>query len=316
MGKRKKADRVATAQTGQATQTARPQPALSSVGQQSPLLARALLLLLLLGGLGALVVWASNEAIRRARTLEENQLDLSAVDITPTPPWLQPDYATQRLRAAGLGETLPLAEPDLAERVYHVFADSSWIENVAVTKGYRLLQVDLSFRKPLLAVYWQGQACYVDRGAHVLSLEGANLDGMRRCLVAEIADIDQLPLPAVGKPFADQRLRVACQLADQLQVFKDELGLLVIVIREGNENPRCALRTLRGSYIEWGTLRDAARAEIAKIKIELLRDYVRRHGGLEQPHGPYEFDVSLGRLLKPVALKDKLSRTRPQTPTP
>lgn len=247
----------------------------------------------------------------------ESRLRIEDIAVSAPPAWLAADYSRNLVKAAADGlESVSLADHDLARRLGANLEHNAWVEKATVRTGYRRMEIDIRYRKPVLFVPWEGKGCYVDESAVVLPGFEANADILRGCLVVE--GVRQSSLPAVGVRFDDPIAIAAAGLAGVLAPAKARLDLLVIVVRTPTENrAEWELKTRKGSRIMWASLptnpssADESAANRSPFggllvgaaeKLKRLDSYFDRFGSLDLPDGPNRFNLLDGEDAGPVPL--------------
>jgi hypothetical protein len=96
-------------------------------------------------------------------------LPFAAIECTPPPGPEQAGLLGEVQYFARLPDNVPFLEDDLAGRLRHAFEHHPWVESVGgVSIGRRRITVQLSYRKPVLAVETAGQMRAVDRNGILL----------------------------------------------------------------------------------------------------------------------------------------------------
>lgn len=259
---------------------------------------------------------ASGRFSRALAESDDNVIGARDIKITSKPEWLTVDLLPRALADAGIdAERIPLGHGDLVARIGRALEASPWVRRVEVRKAHLELVVTIEYRRPVVCVpVGTGEkCCYLDADGSVLPFAEASQDSLGACLVAEGLTIE--PLPEAGRPVRDDRARAAAQLANLLLEAKDALDLLVIVM--GKETPAgvsCELRTRRGTRIRWGLVQPEGEASSPR-KLDPLYLHKERHGNLEQPRGPYFFDLT-DPDAKPTRLAEIGGNETPSTSSP
>jgi hypothetical protein len=235
----------------------------------------------------------------------ELRLPLEQVQATPQPEWIHPQLVPSLLhRWSRDGKTIGLAQPDLVRQVGEALERSPWVQRVRVEKSARSLQIHLDYRRPVLFIPWgEGtEGCYVDETGVVLPAEQASRESLRSCLIAEGLSLQELP--KIGSQLKSRLAKDVCRLAGFLHSVKSRLDL-VAIIASAPDQP-LVVRTRRGSKILWGLPSDRSQDD---AKLHELLSYQNHRGGLDQPNGPYQFD------LPAMLAKSETRRSLPMPPT-
>ncbi|MGL5095402.1 MAG: hypothetical protein ACRDD1_07430, partial [Planctomycetia bacterium] len=170
---------------------------------------------------------------------------------------------------------------------------SPWLCDARVARGFRATTIDASYRRPVLFVPRGGRSgCYVDGAARVLPADDVAPAALRQCLTLD-GVVGDLPL-AVGRPIDDARIRAASGLANRLESLRSDAGFSVFhATVDAAGRVALDVRTNGGSVVRWGVWNpaDPVEAALVEAKIDRLRRYVDRFGGLDYPAGPYLFDL-------------------------
>lgn len=235
------------------------------------------------------MAWGAYALRHHANQLPSVQLGVDHVMMSPQPEWVRRDLLRTALDAMGVsGSTIPLAQADLVARLGAELSASPWIERVRVDRRRGELRIEASYRRPVLFIPWGdgNRGSYLDEHGVVLPAADADPQSLKSCLVLEGVAPTRLPVP--GAAWRDVRIRSACQLAGRLAAVRRKLDLVVLTINEGPNGPLASLRTRRGSRIEWGPPDlDQADRHVAR-----LIAHQTRFGSLDQPRGPYYFDLT------------------------
>ena len=246
----------------------------------------------------AQISWdAANLCLANANS---SRLSRRNLHITPSPPWVRNDVPEQTLQQAGLLQSnYSLLEPDLVERLGKALERSPWVQSVRVRKGYHLLEIQLTYRKPVLCLVHGEAGLYLSADGTLLPWREVSLPALRSSLVVE--GISEVRLPAIGRRFSDPRVIQASRLAGLLHPQKDRLGLCVLRVHSAPGQPfRCELLTKDGSVIHWGAAADPDAEASNGRKLSWLLNYHHQHGGLALPNGPYRFELAVPRLCRAV----------------
>jgi hypothetical protein len=203
------------------------------------------------------------------------------------------DFLAEVQYLSNLPDRLNVLDDQLGPRLAAAFARHPWVEEVERVEiaAPRRVQVRLVFRVPVLAVPGEGPARAVDRHG-VLLPPAADVTGLpvyRGHL--------QVPAAATGEVWGDPGVLAAARTAGFLSELQDQLQLTWLEVGKDGV-------TLGGpgdTRVVWGRPPDGEPGGEASPadKRERLRSYCARHGGLDQPDGPYEHDVRpVGRALR------------------
>lgn len=224
----------------------------------------------------------------RATSAPRMHLAKDQAALPSRPEWIAVDPVGKALVEIGLeAGSIPLGEPDLAARIGHALETSPWIRSSRVEVGWRRLEVHAEFRRPVLFVPSGdgGSGCYVDDQGVVLPAEEAVPDALRACMILE--GFSSQP-PRSGAAFEDARVKAAARLAGFLESDRTRLGLASIGAPPSPDRSGFLLRAKNGSRVRWGDPFDGVANQ---LRLARLLDHERRFGGLDQPAGPYEFDL-------------------------
>lgn len=254
-------------------------------------------------GLGLLR--AHSKVVSAVGNLEENRFANAKITVTPAPDWIEPNLVSNLLaqfEAQTAGRTL--LDGDLVGLLAGTFSENAWVESVRVRKRFRAVDVEVSYRKPVLSVPYGPYNCYVD--AHGVALPppapSEPPSQFRHCLWVE--HFPQTAIPSVGQRFEDENLLTIAKLADLLLPYKSDLGVVAIVATTSPDGKlACNLRTRLGSRIVLGRVADMQLDEQSlRETFAPLRSWLERYGSLDAPEGPYQFDLSGDAFLEPVPL--------------
>jgi hypothetical protein len=138
-------------------------------GRMGRWLLRSTVLLLLVAGLLAGVIWLGRWSEAQVRDQERYQLALREIDCDVPEGGQRQDFLDEVQYHSRLPDRVNVLDDDLREQLARAFARHPWVdkvERVTVTPP-RQITVRLIFRTPVLAVRWDGELRAVD-GAGVL----------------------------------------------------------------------------------------------------------------------------------------------------
>jgi hypothetical protein len=145
------------------------------------------------------------------RHLDRYTAEFADLDCTPPPGGSRDDFLAEVQYLAGLPDRLRLLNDDLAPRLAEAFARHPWVEQVervSVVPPGRV-QVRLVYRRPVLAVRWQGRLWAVDRHG-VLLPATADTEGL-----PVFAGDAAAPAGPAGTPWGDAAVAAAARTAAQ-----------------------------------------------------------------------------------------------------
>jgi hypothetical protein len=95
--------------------------------------------------------------------------DFMAIDCTPPVGQSKREFLGEVQYLASLPNQLSLIGNDLAERLQGAFARHPWVEQVEkITLSRQRIEVRMRYRKPVLAILWDGKMRVVDRAGILL----------------------------------------------------------------------------------------------------------------------------------------------------
>jgi hypothetical protein len=204
----------------------------------------------------------------------------------PTPPGgNRAEFLAEVQYLADLPERLHLPDDDLVRRLAAAFAAHPWVRQVRRVEIVppRQVRVHLSYRLAVLAVPRNGVLRAVDDQG-VLLPASAPKDGLPVLR-------GQPPAPAgeAGSAWGDPVVLAAARTAGLLRTHEGSLRLTAVEATADG----LTLRTADGSRILWGRGpgEEAPGEAPAARKCQRLLEHCARHGGLDRPAGPGEYDL-------------------------
>jgi hypothetical protein len=204
----------------------------------------------------------------------------------PAPPGMERRQFLAEVRShADFPERLPVLDEELADRLQAAFARHPWVEEVEqVQVGRdRRIVVQLQFRVPVLAVP-------LAEGVRAIDSHGV--------VLPPTAEVKGLPVwrghsaPPGGQPgeaWGDPAVEAAAQVVGLLRPDQEKLHLVAALTTAGE----VILTTQAGSRILWGPPpgKEKGAEASASVKRERLLEHCGKHGDLDHPGGPCEYDV-------------------------
>jgi hypothetical protein len=223
----------------------------------------------------------------RAQLKEHERFSLAFTDIDCSPPEgvERAQFLTEVRKQTDLPERIALLDTDLPTRLKAAFARHPWVEaveDVQVSRD-RQIRVSLHYRVPALAVP-QAEGVRAMDGQGVLLPPSASTKGL-----PVWRGPASLPMGPAGSTWGDASLESASQVAGELQPHQDRLHLAAVLTTGGE----VTLTTLAGSRILWGRPpgKEKDGEASTSVKVERLLEHCRKHGDLDHPEGPCEYDV-------------------------
>lgn len=267
-----------------------------SLGAQ--FLSRLFLLLVLLVPAAALygVLTAGRWAREQLRDDERYAFAFGQIDCPPPQGHERAAFLAEVQYLTEMPDRLQLLDHDLAPRLAQAFGRHPWVEKVerVAVLAPRTIQVQLTYRTPVLAVAQGERLRVVDRGGVLLpaTARGDALPVFRGNVAS--------PAGPAGQVWSDPAVEGAARLASCIAAKKETLRIKTI----GMEERGFVLTTSAGSRVWWGQPpgNEAAGEALAAQKLLGLVNYCDRHGSLDQPEGPYEHDVrpAAGAIHQPI----------------
>jgi hypothetical protein len=244
----------------------------------------------------------------------EYRLAAAQIEITAPPHWVPHDLVEQVVEHANLSRELSILDDNLVGEVAEAFRLSPWVDEVvSVTKSYPArVVVAVNYRRPVAMVeVRQGQYPVDSHGVLLPPQEFSVADTHAYPTITGVVSTPQGP---AGTEWGDPVVEDAARLADELSAQWKSLGLASIVCpRTADSHARIdegvfLLMTRGGSRIIWGHApgTDHPGELSTKQKIGRLEEYVKRFGGFERPHGPYQIDIRHWRDISRTPLSAEL----------
>jgi hypothetical protein len=145
----------------------------------SRIIFRSLLLLVLVGAVLGGVVWTGRQALEHLRGQDRYTIPLSDIQCDPPAGMDRIDFIDEVQYLAGLPTELHVLDENMPRHLAAAFARHPWVEkveHVQVLAG-NTVRVQLRYRRPVLAVQWNGTLRAVDAGAVLLPADAAT-DGL------------------------------------------------------------------------------------------------------------------------------------------
>jgi len=244
----------------------------------------------------------------------EYKLVAAQIEISPPPHWVPHDLVEQVVEHANLSRELSILDENLVGEVAEAFRLSPWVDEVvSVTKSYPAkVVVVLNYRRPVAMVEVRHGQYPID--AHGVLLPPQEFSVADTHAYPTIAGVVSTPQGPAGTEWGDPVVEDAARLADELSAQWKALGLASIVCpRTADSHARIdegvfLLTTRGGSRIVWGHApgTDHPGELSTKQKIGRLEEYVKRFGGFERPHGPYQIDIRHWRDISRTPLSAEL----------
>ena len=232
---------------------------------------------------------ASVQGLRAvAGSLPENRLRQSMLHVSPQPPWVTVDLTAKILADAGFDlSAATLTDRNLLPRLAEAFERSPWVSSVRIKAGVRVLNIDATYRKPVLSIPWKDWACYLSADGVVLPPDPeTDKQAFKRCLVLE--GFGDVPPPTIGQRFTDPVLLAAASLAEALGAAVDEMNLLSIAASADG----MTLTTMGGSKIKWGRYAVGDDPGEVRWKIARLETACDDQHKLDGPGTPLFYDLT------------------------
>lgn len=234
------------------------------------------------------------------------QVEPETIAISPTPPWIKTDVKAEVIRDASFAGPLSLLDNELTVRIAGLFSTHPWVAQVLrVSKRYPAgLDVVLSYRRPVAMVELRDGALPID--AQGVVLPTFDFTSEEAAGYPRIAEINNTPAGAVGKPWGDPRVagaaRVAAALLNDWQALKFS-HIVTAGGRPGREGVDYvyAVFTTSGTRILWGAAPagDGLGEAPAAQKVTRLKQYLADNGSLDGPDGPQQLKFSeTGELVR------------------
>ncbi len=251
----------------------------------------------ILAGLIVAAYFAWNHWARPVINVTRHQLLPENVQIPPTPPWIRSDIKAEVFRDGSLADASAL-ETDLTPRIAHAFEMHPWVAEVTrVSKQAPAnVVVELAYRQPIAWVEvpegmfgQQGQAALpIDGKSVLLPQSDFTIDDLGLFIRIHIDDLSMCG--PTGTPWGDPRVAGAAAIASALGESWRELGLYEIRAVADYSQPSAPAKTRYELYtpaekrLIWGSAPgyEPPGEPAAAAKVRLLREYVQRHGPLDE----------------------------------
>jgi len=242
-------------------------------------------------------------------------LDPDRVTISTPPEWLSADVRTEVIRNAGLSHRLSILDDAFMNVVQDAFTLHPWVLSVdRITKKYPPgAHVEVTYRQPVAVVELaspQG-VLFVPVDSQAVHLPIDDVPDLRKRYLPRIGGI--VGRPPVGQQWDDPRVRGAAELAHGLSDDWEAMHLVDILpsarpeIRDEHRFFVYDLITRGGTRVVWGPAPSAAPPgeHAFDVKLERLKECVRKHGPLDSVHSPAIVDVRTGLDVTPRTVQKK-----------
>lgn len=232
------------------------------------------------------VVMAGRYAREQLRGQERYAIAFADLDCEPPPGLTREAFFGEVQYLGNQPARLHLLDDGLPKRLAEAFGRHPWVERVRQVEitPERRIRVQLLYRMPVLAVLVEQQTRVLDGSAVLLPphTPGNGLPAFR----GKVAP----PAGLAGTVWGDASIRAAAATAAYLRDRQEKMLFTTVEITEGSG---IVLTTAGGSRVTWGQPPGAETAGEARalLKRERLSDYCGKHGGLDLPGGPYEYDL-------------------------
>lgn len=229
------------------------------------------------------------------------EFSLTAKDIRVTQPprWVPGNLVDQVLAHAGLPEEMSLLDDDLVRSLAEAFELHPWVDEVeSVRKSFPpAINVKLSYRQPVAMVEVKNGKYPVDEKGVLLPPEDFSAAQART--YPQITGVLSTPQGPAGSNWGDAIVVDAAELAAALAPCWKELKLAAIVCprtprrSDDIDSGVYLLTTAGGSEIIWGqgSGSDHPGELTVRQKIERLKAYAKKFGGLDPPQGRRRIDI-------------------------
>jgi hypothetical protein len=244
----------------------------------------------------------------------EYRLRATQIEVTNLPHWVPHDLVTQVVENADLPRELSLLDVNLVVEVAEAFRLSPWVEEVvSVNKSYPArVEVVVTYRRPVAMVEVKQGHYPID--AHGVLLPPQEFSVADTRTYPTITGVVSTPQGPAGTEWGDPVVEDAAQLAAELAPCWKTLGLAAIVCPRAAEGHAkidegvFLLTAKGGSRIIWGHApgTDHPGELSTNQKIGRLEEYVKRFGGFNRPHGPYQIDIRHWRDISRTPLSAEL----------
>lgn len=310
------------AKTPAAREAVPAEPARAVAGRLQSFLFRPKVLILMAAAVSATVLLPVlmpklSKHVPDLRTRPEYRLKLSAIHTNKAPSFVPPNLVAQVLDRARWAEDLPWLEgeadeldvlhDELLPQMANAFAAHPWVKAVVRVRRSipARLDVELVYRQPVAMVQLQEWLYPVDRDGVTLPAEDFSAAQARGYPL--ITNVVSTPQGASGLPWGDEVVEHAAQLAailvrrpegDDAVTYWSQFGLAEIRVPRRDRADVSAdelnfqLITQGGSRVIWG--RPPATDHPGELEVDQKigrLEYLMRLGGLDLPHGPYEYDI-------------------------
>ena len=266
----------------------------------------------LLVGVIALCLYA---VVRVQLAPERFQGGFDRIEVPPLPPYVPASWIEEVKKQSGLTEPFDLRDSTLLPRLQDAFARHVWVEAVEQVEldHDRRIVVRLRYREPAAVVEVAGgdvtaselpgkRRYLVDRHGVVLpsNEQTTSLEPDLPRIVGKVPPPNQ----GVGSRWGSSLIEDAAWLAHYLRDDMQYLRIAAIEVGTDPIDPVPVLRSEGGSRVIWGPIdvADSTRQACNGDKLLRLRAYVEEYGSLDEPNGPYLFDVRSPKamLRKPL----------------
>ncbi|TWT42763.1 hypothetical protein [Botrimarina hoheduenensis] len=277
--------------------------------------------------------WRGVEPSVRATAAYRVQAD--AIQVTPAPAWIDPDFKRAALQSAGLdraGESLSVLDEagQVEQRLAAAFARSPYVLRVGRVRRLppNRVAIELDYRVPAALAITSTGSEPLDESAVRLPrgrMTSADLAALPRLRLSPLEAAGLPGPPAVGAAWNDVRVVGASRLAARLGPLWKTLSLEDLAANPQPERrgsaafPTFVLRTRSGTVIVWGAVEGMAPAgePSFQAKINRLQQYVAKTGPLDSVAGtPRRIDVRYQLRIEPRVAKGETPAKTAQATTP
>lgn len=269
----------------------------------------ALIVLAIVGLLGAGTYMAWQKIKPRVLGLPEYRVGPEQVEITPPQPdWIHTDIRQEVFRDPTLGGPLSLLDDDLTKRISKAFSRRPWVARVIrVSKRHpasakaESVRVELVYREPVCMVEVANGSYAVD--AEGVVLPSQDFTSTEATHYPRLVGVDRRPSSPAGRLWGDAKVIGGAEIAAALAPVWDAMKLDYIagsVENASNTPGRQAMEPVFSVYTQaktriiWGYAPGAnvPGEASADKKVARLKHYFAEHDTLDGPNGqPQELDI-------------------------